>query len=100
MFVGKTLLANLPALLLQDIAGLPEVEQALFHGLAVFLRRRRDRVVRLLSDRCGTARWNRCYDTGVTYLLESRPQLKQHAKAIAANFCNGGAPVGKKSGAS
>lgn len=46
------------------------------------------------------ARWNRCYDTGVTYLLESRPQLKQHAKAIAANFCNGGAPVGKKSGAS
>ena len=54
MFVGKTLLANLPALLLQDIAGLPEVEQALFHGLAVLLRRRRDRVVRLLSDRCGT----------------------------------------------
>ena len=46
------------------------------------------------------ARWNRCYDTGLNYLLKSRPQLKQHAQAIAANFCNGGAPVGKKSGAS
>ena len=54
MFVGKTLLANLPALLLQDVTGLPEVEQALSHGLSVFLRRRRDRVVRLLSDWCGT----------------------------------------------
>lgn len=46
------------------------------------------------------ARWNRCYDNGLAYLLESRPELKQHAQAIAANFCNGGAPVGKKSGAS
>lgn len=45
-------------------------------------------------------RWSRCYDISLSYLIESRPQLRQHADAIAANFCNGGRPIGQKPGAS